>query len=393
MSAGERFVLTSRARNIARVVTALGLLAVVVGLALDPDRTWPNLLMNGFYAVALALGGLVAIALQFLSGASWNARIRRVPEAMMAPLPLAGAVMLALFFGRERLYPWSRPDAEAADAVKAIYFGAPLFFGRMALFLAAWMLFAWLIRRASLQQDGDDAPADDDRLVRYSAAFIVVFAVSFSLASFDWLMSVVPQWSSAIFAVYWFAGVLSGGTAAITLAVVQLAGRGYLAGIADGDQRHDLGKLLFAFSTFWAYIWLSQYLLIWYGNLPEETPYYISRTSDSWIAVFLLNLALNWVVPFVVLMRRDAKRSATVLRWVSIVILVGRWIDLYVTVMPEMIAAPNVRVLDIAIACGCAGAFFLTAARALERAPLVPRLTAPSRTRAEATWLRSDSRV
>jgi hypothetical protein len=256
-----------------------------------------------------------------------------------------------------------------------------------------WTLFAWLIRRASLEQDRDGAPADHQRLVRYSAAFMVVFAVSFSLASFDWLMSVVPHWSSTIFAVYWFAGVLSGGTAAITLVVILLAERGYLAGIADEDQRHDLGKLLFAFSTFWAYIWLSQYLLIWYGNLPEETPYYISRTSERWIAVFLLNLALNWIVPFVVLMRRDAKRSATVLKYVAMVVLAGRWVDLYVLVMPEMMAAPTLRLLDAAILCGCVGAFFLTAARALERAPLVPLIADQSRARAEAPWLRSDYRV
>jgi hypothetical protein len=393
MIAAERFVLAPRARNVARAAALVGVLAVGVGLAADPDRTWPNLLMNGFFAVALAIAGVVSIALQFLSGASWNAKIRRIPEALMAPLPAAGAVMLVLFFGRERLYPWSRPGVEAAGAAKAIYFGAPLFFGRMALFIAVWTLFAWLIRRSSLQQDRDAAPIHHQRLVRYSAAFMVVFAVSFSLASFDWLMSLVPHWSSAIFAVYWFAGVLSGGTAAITLAVVLLAERGYLAGIADADQRHDLGKLLFAFSTFWAYIWLSQYLLIWYGNLPEETPYYISRTSERWIAVFLLNLALNWVVPFVVLLRRDAKRSAAVLKWISIVMLAGRWLDLYVAVMPEMIAAPNLRPLDIAILIGCVGAFFLTAARALERAPLVPGLAVALRPQSESTWIGSDDRV
>src|SRR5262249_12017256 len=218
----------------------------------------------------------------------------------------------------------------------------------MALLIAAWTLFAWLIRRTSLQQDGEAAVIHHERLVRYSAAFIVVFAISFSIASFDWLMSIVPHWSSTIFAVYWFAGVLAGGTAAITLAIVLLIEAGHFEEVAGAELRHDLGKLLFAFSTFWAYIWLSQYLLIWYGNLPEETPWYINRTSDRWIAVFLLNLALNWLIPFVVLMGRDAKRRAPVLKWVSIVMLAGRWVDLYVTVMPEMIAAPNLRLLDLA---------------------------------------------
>ena len=393
MSAADRFVLAPRARTIARAAAAAGVLAVAVGLVADPDRTWPNLLMNGFFAVALALAGMVSIALQFLSGATWNARLRRVSEALMAPLPIAGVVMLVLFFGRERLYPWSRPGAEALEGAKPIYFGAPLFFGRMALFIAAWTLFGWLIRRTSLRQDRDPAAIHHQRLVRYSAAFAVVFAISFSLASFDWLMSLVPHWSSTIFAVYWFAGVLSGGTAAITLAVVLLSERGYLAGVAGEEQRHDLGKLLFAFTTFWAYIWLSQYLLIWYGNLPEETPYYISRTGERWIAVFLLNLALNWVIPFVALMRRDAKRSATVLKWIAIVVLAGRWLDLYVAVMPEMIAAPDLRLLDVAIFAGGVGAFFLTAARALEQAPLVPRLARTADPGIEPAWRRSDDHV
>ena len=389
----ERFVLAPPLRNIARAAAGIGVLAVAIGLAVDPDRTWPDLLMNGFFTLALGLAGLVWIALQLLSGASWNARLRRIAEAMMAPLPFAGAVMLLLFFGRQRLYPWSRPAAEGVAAATPIYFGAPLFFGRMALFIAAWTLFAWLIRRTSLRLDRDSAAKHHQRLVTYSAAFIVVFAISFSLASFDWLMSVVPHWSSTIFAVYWFAGVLSGGTAAITLAVVLLTGCGHLVGIADEERRHDLGKLLFAFSTFWAYIWLSQYLLIWYGNLPEETPYYISRTSEPWIGVFLLNLGLNWLIPFLVLLPRDAKRSATVLKWISIVILAGRWVDLYLAVMPEMIAAPNLRLLDLAILMGCIGAFFLIAVRALEGAPLVPGVVALSRQHPGSTWLGSDDRV
>src|SRR5262249_54049367 len=140
-------------------------------------------------------------------------------------------------------------------------------------------------------------------------------------------------------------------------------------------------------------IWLSQYLLIWYGNLPEETPYYINRTSDRWIAVFLLNLALNWLIPFVVLMGRDAKRRAPVLKWVSIVMLAGRWVDLYVTVMPEMIAVPNLRLLDLAMVIGCGGAFFLTAARALERAPLIPRVVAAPPAAASTARPRGDDRV
>ena len=376
MTRGDRFVLGPLARNVAWALVAAGAVAVAAGLALDPRRTWPNLLIDGYYALAIAVAGVVLIALQFLTGATWNAGLRRIPEALMAALPAAGAMMLALFFGRAWLYPEHHGGDEQAGAALAIYFGAPLFFGRMAIFAGVWTIFARLMRRASLRQDvqrtSAGAALEDRRLVRYSAAFTVVFAISFSIANFDWLMRVIPGWTSTIFAVYWFAGVLAGGTAAIVLASILLAERGHLAGVLDEDRLHDFGKLLFAFTTFWAYIWLSQYLLIWYGNVPEETTYYVSRTSDRWIALFLLNLALNWVVPFVVLIRRDAKRSAVVLKWIAIVVLAGRWLDLYVTVMPEMIGAPSVRPLDVVILCGYGAAFFLIAARALADAPLVP---------------------
>jgi len=396
MTQHDRFVLGPLARNIAWSLVVAGAVAIATGLAVDPRRTWPNLLINGFYATAIAVAGVVFIALQFLTGASWNAGLRRIPEALMAALPAAGVMMLALFFGRDWLYPAHHAEGGDASAALTIYFGAPLFFGRMALFVALWALFAWLIRRASMQQDrqrdAGGAARQHERLIRYSAVFIVVFAISFSIASFDWLMSLVPHWTSTIFAVYWFAGVLAGGTAAITLGAVLLAERGYLAGIVDEARLHDLGKLLFAFTTFWAYIWLSQYLLIWYGNVPEEAAYYVSRTNDRWIALFLLNLVLNWVAPFVVLLPRDAKRSAAILKWVAIVVLAGRWLDLYVTVMPEMIPAPSVRPIDVVILCGYGAAVFLIAARALASAPLVPRF-AVAGDDDPAPSMRSDHRV
>ena len=367
----QRFAVGALPRNIAWGMVVAGAAAIAIGLAADPLRTWPNLLLNGFYTMALALGGMVFISLHYLSGASWSANIRRVPEALMSVLPAAAVLMLALFFGREWLYPWSRGGYTTQPAV-ALYLGTPFFFARMALFVGVWTLFAWRMRRSSLREDADAAPVHHQRLVRASAGFIVVFAISFSLASFDWLMTLVPHWSSTMFAIYAFAGVLVGGIAAITLSVVLLMERGYLVGVVNENHLHDLGKLMFAFSIFWAYIWVSQYLLIWYGNLPEETSYYMSRTGDKWIAVFLLNLAVNWIVPFVVLLPRSTKRNPVVLKWIAILILAGRWLDLYLAVMPQTMAAPSVNALDLVILAGYAGGFFLLATRALGEAPLVP---------------------
>ena len=372
MNRHQPFVPGVTARNVAWGLTIIGIVAAALGVAGSPQRTWPDLLLNGFYVTALALGGMVFIALQCLSGAAWSANLRRIPEALMAAMPVAAMLMLILFFGRDWLYPATRSGAPTDEGARALYLGTPFFFGRMVLFLTVWVMFARRLRRTSLQQDEDPAPRHHRSLVRDSAAFVVVFAISFSLASFDWLMTLTPHWSSTIFAFYTFAGVLVGGIAAVTLGVVLLADRGYLADVVTGDQLNDLGNLLFAFSTFWAYIWFSQYLLIWYGNLPEETTYYITRTSQPWMTLFLINLVVNWVVPFVTLMPRAAKRNATILKWVAIVVLAGRWLDLYLVIMPATMAAPGVRALDVLILAGHAGALFLIVTRALASAPLVP---------------------
>jgi len=372
MTQGERFVPGAAARNAAWILVAVGILTAGIGLASTPQRTWPDLLLNGYYTIAIALGGTVFVALHYLSGAAWSATIRRVPEALMAAMPVAAVLMLVLVFGREWLYPATRVSPRAAESAKALYLSAPFFFGRMAVFVIAWTAFARVLRRTSLRQDSDAAPRLRAHLVRASAGFVVVFAVSFSLASFDWLMTLTPDWSSTIFAFYNFAGVLVGGIAAVTMCTVLLLERGYLADAVSDDQLHDLGKLLLAFSTFWAYLWFAQYLLIWYGNLPEETTYYMRRTSQPWITLFLLNLAVNWVVPFLVLLPRATKRSATTLKWVAMLILAGRWLDLYLAVMPEMLPRPDLRAADVLMVGGYAATLFLIVTRALASAPLVP---------------------
>jgi hypothetical protein len=363
-------------QRIAAGLIAAGGIAALAGLWLNAARTWTDLLLGAFYLLSLALAGLVFVAIQYLASAGWWTAIRRVPEALASLLPIAAVPMLALWFGRHTLYAWSRPGAAAHDAVlaaKAAYLNVPFFFGRMLLFLTLWSLFAISLRRISLAQDRADSLACHRRLVRLSAVFIVLFAVSFSLASFDWLMSLEPHWASTIFAVYSFAGLFLAGLAAITLCVVLLSSGGPLTGAVNASHRHDLGKLLFAFSTFWAYIWVCQYLLIWYGNLSDEIPYYIARTRGGWLALFLLNPLLNWLIPFVVLLPRKAKRNPVVLRWVAGIILLGRWLDLYLLVAPAVLPRPRIGPLEVLITLGFAGIAVYAGSRALRRAPLLTR--------------------
>jgi hypothetical protein len=352
---------------------AVGGLTAVVGLFLAPERTWSNLLLNNFYLLSIGLAGGLLLSFHFLSGAGWSAGLRRVPEAMMAGLPVMALLVVTLFFGWHSLYEWSRPAGAAAlPPDKAFYLSTPFVLLRMLVVLGLWVLLAARIRRVSLAQDEDASLDRHKSLVRYAAIFAVVFALSFSLASVDWLMSLDPHWFSTIFAVYIFAGVLQLGLAVTTLIVLLLHDQGPLRGIVTESHLHDLGKMIFAFSTFWAYIWVSQYLLIWYGNLPEEVTHYLRRTGPQWIFLFLMNLVVNWVLPFVALSTRAAKRSPRVLAAVCVVLLLGRWLDLYLVVMPETVSTPTFGIWEVLIPLGYVGLFCFLIARALAQAPLLP---------------------
>lgn len=358
----------------------VGGVAIAVGLHADPLRTWSNLLVAGFYALSVALGGMLFIAVQQLSGAAWSVGMRRVAEAMMGALPVAALMMVLLFFGRGNLFAWAAaaPVAERAAGLGTRYFAVPFVALRAVLFLGVWMVFAWLMRRTSEQQDTSADPVHHRRMLRYSAVFVVLFAPSFSLASVDWLLALDPRWMSTIYAIYACAGLLVHGVAAVTLVVVLLRERGDLVDAVNANHLHDLGKLLLTLTTFWAYIWLCQYLLIWYGNLPDEVTYYVVRTGPRWVVLFFANLVVNWLIPFGVLLPRAAKRSPRVLKWTAVLILIGRWLDVYLLVAPQTMNAPAFGLLELSIAVAYGSALWFVVSAALARHPLValhdPRL-------------------
>ena len=359
----------------AAAASVVGVAAIAFGFAHDPARVWTNLLIDGFLFVALALGGLAFLAIHHLSGAAWSAGMRRVAEALTSVLPFAAVAMLALFFGRAYLYPWAGAGHASAEAAGGgtWFFSVPAVFLRMVLLLAAWTACASALRRGSARQDVSAAAIHQRRTVRSAAIFAVVFAWSFPIAAIDWLMSLSADWTSTMFFVHVFAGVLVEGLAAVTLATVLLGERGLLRDVVNEHHLHDLGKLLLAFSTFWAYIWLCQYLLIWYGNLPDEAGYYQTRTRPDWVVWFALNVVVNWAVPFLVLLPRAAKRNRRTLKTVAIVLLLGRWIDLYLLVAPETMRTATWGALEVAIAAGYAGVAWQIVSRALSRRPLVVR--------------------
>jgi hypothetical protein len=361
------------------IVAVLGGATAAAGHVLDPDRMWSNWLLASYYLLGLGLAGLLFVALSYVSGAHWSVAFRRVPEAMAATLPI-GAVLVAIgVAARPSLYPWTHMTIGAEEgAFRQLWLTWSFFLVRAVVYLTLWLAFSAAILKISRAQDR--GPEHDEGSLaglranrRLSAAFIVVFALSFSLASFDWIMSREPAWYSTMFAVYNFAGLFLSGLAVLIIVAVWLASAGPLRHMLRDDHLHDLGKLLFAFSTFWMYIWFSQYMLIWYANIPEETVYFVARTRGPWEPLFFANVALNWAIPFVVLLRRDTKRHRTTLVRVAAIVLIGRWLDLYQMVLPPVLGGtPRLGVLEIGLAAGGAAVFVLALFRGLRRAPVVP---------------------
>jgi hypothetical protein len=357
-----------------RLAAALGLVGVAAMMWAEPQRAWTGLLGASFYFLTAALGAVVFLALHHVGAAGWSTVVKRVAEALSAWLPLGAASVLVVLAGAPRLYHWMH-GAEGDEALRAkqAWLDGPFFAGRMVFVLAVWILFAWLFRRASRAQDRDGDVRHTRRSVALGAAFLPIFGVTFSVASFDWLMSLEPHWSSTIFGLYNLAGVLTTGVAAITVVAILLRRGGRLAALRE-HHLHDLGRYLLGFATFWAYLWFSQYLLIWYANIPEETAYYLARTRDGWGFLFYMNLIAGWLLPFLALLPRRAKRSEGHLFRVALWMLGARWLDVYLMSAPAPLGAhPGIGVPELAPFVALGALFILVVARALGGAPVIAR--------------------
>lgn len=317
----------------------LGGLALAVGAVIAPERerVWSNLLIITFYLVTLALGGALFIALTCVSGARWNRPFHRVPEALANLLPVAGLGMILVLLLRMQQYGW---DAHTNVDPGVFWFkqwwSRPEFWiTRAVVYVALWVFFSKSLLAAFRGPKARSPAGHSPLATRLSVLFLIVYALSFSLASCDWFMLLEPMWFSTAWGVYHFAGMIQA-TLAITvvLSLVLRARGGPLHGVFTDDHLHDLGRLLLGFSCFWMYIWFSQYMLIWYTNMPEETSYYVPRTLGPWGPVMVVSILLNWIAPFFLLLPKPAKRSGSVMMKVAVVVLIGRWIDLYTVVFP-----------------------------------------------------------
>ena len=324
----------------------------------------------------LAIWGLFFVLLHFLTRAGWSVVVRRLAEHVMGTLPLFVVLFLPLAFGFYEIYPWSDPEVVAHDpllAGKEPFLNPRGFLFRSAAYLVIWAVTAQWFRRRSLAQDASGDTAITKRLQTLSAPAMVLFAVTLSFASFDWIMSLDPHWYSTIFGVYVFSGCAVGILALLALLVEGLQRGGLIEQAVTTEHRHDIGKLLFAFVVFWAYIAFSQFMLIWYGNIPEETVWFAHRWEHGWRPISIALAVGHFGVPFFYLLPRATKRNRWALTVGALWLLAMHYLDLYWLVMPAYPGEEPLSGLVLVATFVGLGGLFLAALGVLIRRPaLVP---------------------
>ena len=308
------------------------------------ERAWHGYLLSYFYFVLLSLGGLFFISVQHITKAGWSVSVRRLAEALTAFLPVAVLLTLPLIYGAFSLYDWLNADKVAKDPLlihKAPYLNLSFFLIRLAVFFAGWIWFAKKMVSFSLRQDQDGDPKWTHKSVKYSVGFLLFFAFSLSLFSVDLIMSLDAHWFSTIFGVYVFAGLFQAVFAGLILLSAWLIREeeGKYKKWINENHLHDLSKFLFAATVFWAYIAFSQYMLIWYANLPEETTFFLPRSKGAWAGVSIALIALKFIVPFLILLPRKVKRQWETMIPIAILILVMQFVDLYWLIYPHFDSA------------------------------------------------------
>lgn len=366
---------TSSKSTLFIVMAVAGLGTLGAGIAMDPHRGWAALLLNHYYFMSFALGGMFIAAIQWLTSAMWSAPVRRVSESFTAYLPvvLIGFALIAI--GIPHIFEWSHPDVVKGDLVlehKAGYLNPTFFIIRNVIAILIWVFFARKMVGNSVRQDADGDIAHTERNKVLAPIYIILFAVTFTMASFDLLMSLDPHWFSTMFGVYCFAGLFYSSLALTTILAIYLRRAGYLKDIVNDNHLHDLGKFMFAFTVFYGYIGFSQFMLIWYANMPEEIMYFDHRWVGGWKVISTMLLLGKFLVPFMALLPREAKRSESRLLKVGFWMLLMQWMDLIWIIQPEFFKeGPKVGWMEVGGLVGFAGLFGFMVIRFMGRNNLV----------------------
>lgn len=374
----EQFNFSGKAKTLSIVGIIIGVAAVAYGfLSGSSERTFLNLLLMSYYFTCVCAAGLFFLAIQFVAQAGWSASLLRVPQAFAKVLPFASIVLIIIVAAglfSHNLYHWNSPEeAEHFTSSKAAYLTPLFFLSRLVIFLGSYSILGMVITKLSTNEDLHGGLGSYKKSIKYSAIFLVIFGFTTPLWAFDTIMSLEAEWFSTMFGWYNFAAMWVSGLSAITVTVILLKRAGYFGWLGD-SHIHDLGKFVFAFSIFWTYIWFSQFLLIYYANMPEETVYFYKRLEGFYMPLFWLNLIVNFLSPLLILMSRDAKRKTNVLLGVCILLLCGHWLDYYMMIMPGTLGEnAGFGIIEIGVILGFVGLFAFSMLTSLSKAPLVPK--------------------
>jgi hypothetical protein len=414
------FEFTSKTKIFSMVLMAVGLIALIIGFAQAPsgiedmhhaadhhghavtdghhhneahaehalhqmqNRPWAALFHNAFFFLAIGLGSVFFLAVQYVANVGWSVVLNRIMEAMGLFIVIPGIVIILIVIAgglhMHHLWHWmepgimdkTQPNYDSIIAGKQAYLNFGFFIIRSIIYIAGWTYAIRLFRKYSLQEDQVGGVDIYKKQIRNAAIFLVFFAVTSSTAAWDWIMSIDTHWFSTLFGWYTFAGIFVSAMATMTLITSYLKTQGYLKEINE-NHLQDLGKFMFAFSIFWTYLWFSQYMLIWYSNIPEEVTYFMQRFDEYKVAT-ITALCLNFLVPFLLILPRESKRNLGLVSMAAIIILVGHWIDHFVMIMPGSVGP------HFGLGMAEAGGFFLFSGifiyfvfTNLSKAPLIQR--------------------
>jgi hypothetical protein len=370
----ELFIFRKRFRQVLALVIFVGLIGSLGSIFLSDSgssRIWANILLNNQYFLGIALGASFFLAVHRIAWSGWHTLLQRIPESIATYIPVAFVFMLIIYFGMHEIYHWSH--YEGHDAIlegKKAWLNVPFFFVRLVFYFAGWIFLTWMMRKNSdLLMSSADLKFHNRRKL-FAGLFLVFFAITVSTSSWDWIMSIDSHWYSTIFGWYVFTGMFVTSLAFIILIIWFLKRYGYLSYIR-ADHVHDLSTLLFAFSIFWTYLWFSQYLLIWYSHIPEETTYFIQR-KENFRIVFFVNLGLNFLIPFFGLMRLKSKRQLGMAAIIALIVLIGHWIDYYQMIMPGIVGEKaRIGLMEISITLFYVGIFIFVVFQSLASRPLI----------------------
>ncbi len=370
--------LPAKLGKVGLVLLVVGVLLGIIAFFVDQTRASFNYLVSYSFLISIGVGAFFLITLEYVTDAIWSVPLRRITEFLAAIIPFLAILVIPILFNMHEIFHWTHEEVVAQDHVlqgKASYLNIPFFTIRVFVLIAIWSFFYFAIVRNSVKQDS----SGEQKLTKinsiFSAIFIPIFAVSISITAIDLLMSVEPHWFSTIFGVYYFSGTVVASLAAVTIAAVLLKENGYLPKKITNDHLYSLGALMFVFVNFWAYIAFSQYLLIWYADLPEETFWFLQRWEGSWAVFSILLILIKFLVPYIALLSQPAKMDPKRLKFIAVWLLFAHLFDLFWLVMPGMPGMENGYVfswIDLVFAIATVGFVILLFSIKARKQNLIP---------------------